>query len=138
MFNESLSCHLVLCGLILSNVKFSAITLQIVKREYEKQKGKEFPLSNNTSDDIYQIDLAKHLTTNFTDSTGRIVAVFDNVIPKEELDTVRGYFMKLNSAYAYDSYDTGYDEDNDNVNWIVKVNVSYEIFVFLQITILLL
>ena len=32
--------------------------------------------------------------------------------------------MKLNSAYLYDGYDTEFAEDNDNVNWIVKIKVS--------------
>ena len=100
------------------------LLLKEAKSEYIAQKSKEFPLTNSTFDDIYQINLADHLTTNFTDSLGRMVAVFDNVVPKMEVDAVRSYFMKLNSAYMYDAYDTEFAEENDNVNWIVKVDVS--------------
>ena len=45
-------------------------------------------------------------------------------MPKDELDVLRSYFMKLNSAYNYDGYDSEFAETNDNVNWIVKVDVS--------------
>ena len=45
-------------------------------------------------------------------------------MPKDELDSIRSYFMKLNSAYYYDGYDNEFAETNDNVNWIVKINVS--------------
>jgi len=95
---------------------------QLAKKEYQDRKSKEFPFTNRSSDDIYEINLAEHLTTNFTDSTNRIVAVFDNVVPKDELDSIRSYFMKLNSAYHYDGYDSEFAETNDNVNWIVKIN----------------
>ena len=83
-----------------------------------------FPYLNASYEDIYKIDLSKHLTSSFTDSTGRIVAVFDNVISKDEVDTIRDYFLSSNAAYLYDGYDNKYDEDNDNVNWIVKKDVS--------------
>ena len=92
--------------------------------DYKYQLNREFPLVNETYEDIYKINLGDHLTKNFTDNTGRIVAVFDGVVPKEELDLLRSYFMKSNSAYLYDGYDGDFTESNDNVNWIVKKFVS--------------
>lgn len=92
--------------------------------DYKYQLNREFPLVNETYEDIYKINLGDHLTKNFTDNTGRIVAVFDGVVPKEELDLLRSYFMKSNSAYLYDGYDGDFTESSDNVNWIVKKFVS--------------
>ncbi|XP_065061624.1 uncharacterized protein LOC135688614 [Rhopilema esculentum] len=93
---------------------------KVFESKQMEMRSQPFPYLNASHEDIYKIDLSKHLTGNFTDSTGRIVAVFDNVISKDEVDTIRDYFLSSNTAYLYDSYDNKYDEDNDNVNWIVK------------------
>eukprot|EP00794_Sanderia_malayensis_P015019 gene15019-16569_t len=85
-------------------------------------KKEPFPSTNVTDDDISKIDCSKHLTRKFTDSFGQMVAVFDNVVPEEELLALRSFFMNKNSAYTYGSYDPEKSEQHDNVNWIVKLS----------------
>ena len=83
-----------------------------------------FPFSNVTDDSVYKINLTKHLTRKFYDSQNRVVAVFDDVVPKEILHALRKYFFQYDSSYVYNVYDPAYGEDHDNVNWVAQVPVS--------------
>lgn len=115
---------LFLLWLSWSQIKFIFLLKEAIRRHNELSN-QPFPFLNASSEDIYNINLADHLTYNFTDSKGRIVAVFDNVVPKEELDTLRNFFMNKNSAYSYGTYDPDVGETHDNVNWIVQQKVRF-------------
>ena len=72
----------------------------------------------------------------FYDSNNRVVAVFDDVVPKEILFALRKYFFQYDSSYVYNVYDPAYSEEHDNVNWVAQVPVSQVIiylFVFLSV-----
>ena len=84
-----------------------------------------FPFSNVTDNSVYDIDLANHLTKKFFDSKNRVVAVFDDVVPKEILFALRKYFFQYDSSYVYNVYDPAYSEQHDNVNWVAQVPVSH-------------
>ena len=83
-----------------------------------------FPFSNIDDDSVYNINLTNHLTNIFHDKENRIVAVFDNVVPKEILFALRKYFFQYDSSYVYNVYDPTYSEEHDNVNWVAQVPVS--------------
>jgi len=80
-----------------------------------------FPLSNITDNSVYSINLTNHLVRRFYDSNNRVVAVFDDVIPKEILFALRKYFFQYDSSYVYNVYDPAYSEEHDNVNWVAQV-----------------
>ena len=90
----------------------------------KKMEGSPFVLTNASDDMISKIDLNKHLTKRFNDSEGRVIAVFDDVIPKEDVDALRSYWLNYETSYLYNSYDPAKSEDHDNVNWIATVVVS--------------
>ena len=83
-----------------------------------------FPLSNITDNSVYSINLTNHLVRRFYDSNNRVVAVFDDVVPKKILFALRKYFFQYDSSYVYNVYDPTYSEDHDNVNWVAQVPVS--------------
>ena len=83
-----------------------------------------FPLSNITDNSVYSINLTNHLVRRFYDSDNRVVAVFDDVVPKNILFALRKYFFQYDSSYVYNVYDPTYSEDHDNVNWVAQVPVS--------------
>lgn len=85
---------------------------------------KPFPFSYITDESVYQINLTQHLTRKFFDSKNRVVAVFDNVIPRHILFALRKYFFDYDSSYVYNAYDPTYTEEHDNVNWVAQVPVS--------------
>ena len=92
-----------------------------------------FPLSDQG--DIPVMDLSKHETRRFHDSQGREIAVFDGLVDKVDLDTLRLFLLQYNSVFAYQAYD-GQDEEHDNVSWIAMLKVF--IFYLLPIAHLLL
>ena len=58
------------------------------------------------------------------DSHGYEIAVFDNVMVKEDLDILREHLIKDYYSLHFQPYDTDKNEDNDNVAWISMQKVQ--------------
>ena len=88
----------------------------------EQHKKQGFPLADGAK--LPKLDFAKYEIKRFHDSQGREVAVFDGLVNREDLDTLRLYLLQHNSAYRYQPYDDDAVEDHDNVSWIASLEVS--------------
>ena len=77
--------------------------------------------------DIPLLNLTKYETRLFHDSKGREIAVFDNIVDKSDLDTLRLYLLHYNSVFRYQAFD-GQDEEHDNVSWIAMLQVKLSQF----------
>ncbi|XP_031560412.1 uncharacterized protein LOC116296526 [Actinia tenebrosa] len=82
----------------------------------------DFPLTDEKT--LPEINFEDHLTKKIYDSKNHVVAYFDDLMPKGDLDALRLFLLHYNSAYAYQGYDESADTEHDNVSWIAPIKVS--------------
>ena len=70
------------------------------------------------------MNLSQHVVGKYYDDDGNVVAIFDDILPKEVLDEFRTYLTHYENGFGYNPYDPATSETHDNVNWIVQFNVS--------------
>ncbi|PIK54879.1 hypothetical protein BSL78_08216 [Apostichopus japonicus] len=66
------------------------------------------------------IDVANHVTKDYTGTNGRKIYVFDDLFLRDDLLNLRNHVEDYGDYY----FDDSYDEDSDNVQWISAINIE--------------
>lgn len=114
-------------GLIIRATKSNETYQQGIDRFETLEK---FYLSHNMMDfalvdekPVPNWNLSSHLTRKYTDSAGKLVVVYDNVLSKQELGELRSYLIMFHDTYHYQIHDESLEEDSDNVQWVAGFRV---------------
>lgn len=81
----------------------------------------DFPLSDDKP--LEDRNPADFLTRKIHDKRGKVIAYFDGLISKGDLDAMRLYLLHYNSGFGYQGYDESSDTEHDNVSWIAGIKV---------------
>jgi len=87
--------------------------------EYSKQP---FPLKNHMNIiDFDKLNISEHVLAKYYDRNGEVIAFFDDLFPKEMVDSVRSYYTHFETNFGGNKYDPGTVETHDNVQWIMQL-----------------
>lgn len=90
---------------------------------FVKSKHQDFPFTDEKSVKLQRIELGdvkfeEHLTNKYFDSHGHEIAIFDDILTKNDLNVLRAHLVKDYNSFGFQPYDTDKTEDHDNVAWI--------------------
>ena len=73
--------------------------------------------------DYENFNVSEHVLGKYYDRDGNVIAFFDNVFPKEMVDTLRTYFTHFETKFGHNVHDPATSETHDNVEWIIMLEV---------------
>ncbi|XP_066910238.1 uncharacterized protein [Clytia hemisphaerica] len=101
--------------------KQSVAEFEANQEEENEKKKLPFPFTNQVDKfDLDSIDPAKHLLYKTYDKHGNAIAFFDNVLPKELVDSIRSYYVRHGGGLSGNIYDQASSETHDNVQYIYQ------------------
>ncbi|XP_070561816.1 uncharacterized protein [Ptychodera flava] len=85
------------------------------KQKLERVNKDSFP---NVPGKIPTYNMDEHVKRKFYDANGMIVAIYDDLFTKEQLDVLHAYLSSVEDNFFFGDADTEVREDSDNVAWI--------------------
>ena len=89
-----------------------------------------FPFTNISVEEygLDTLNVSDKLLGKYFDNAGNVIAFFDNILPKEMVDTLRTFLTKYEAPFGSNSYDPASSEDHDNVANLAMYKVRELLF----------